>query len=81
MLTTEDPMPTPDQDKPGTPGQGGAQTRSENLLPAESGKDDGRFDVAEEVNLDQQSDSARRVGQADPTTAQDEVQRNAPGAR
>jgi hypothetical protein len=37
--------------------------RSENLLPAE-GADDGRFEVAEEVNLDQQSDGARRVGRA-----------------
>jgi hypothetical protein len=39
----------------------GAQQRSEGLLPA--GKaEDGRFDVAEEVNADQQSDAMRRVG-------------------
>jgi len=37
--------------------------RSENLLPADDAAD-GRYDVAEEVNLDEQSDEARRVGQA-----------------
>lgn len=37
--------------------------RSDNLLPA-GDSDDGRFDVAEEVNLDQQSDAARHIGQA-----------------
>lgn len=37
--------------------------RSENLLPGEEGAEDGRFEVAEEVNLDMQSDDARRVGQ------------------
>ena len=37
--------------------------RSDNLLPAD-GTDDGRYDVAEEVNMDQQSDAARRVGQS-----------------
>jgi hypothetical protein len=57
MATSRQPEPTP-------PGQGGAKSRSENLLPADSNAGDGRFDVAEEVNLDQQSDSARRVGQA-----------------
>lgn len=59
-----------------TPGQGGQQgqpedkqfktdnlNRSENLLPGEEGAEDGRFEVAEEVNLDMQSDDARRVGQ------------------
>ena len=35
--------------------------RSENLLPADDAED-GRYDVAEEVNLDQQSDQLRRVG-------------------
>jgi hypothetical protein len=35
--------------------------RSENLLPGDDA-DDGRYDVAEEVNLDQQSDQLRRVG-------------------
>jgi hypothetical protein len=49
--------------------------RSENLLPA-GDKDDGRFDVAEEVNLDQQSDAARRIGQAPANPAPD-----VPGAR
>jgi hypothetical protein len=35
--------------------------RSENLLPDDDAQD-GRYDVAEEVNLDQQSDQLRRVG-------------------
>lgn len=39
------------------------ENRSENLLPAEPGSDDGRFEVAEEVSLDQQSDATRKVGQ------------------
>ena len=43
--------------------QGGAEQRSENLLPTDGG-DDGQFNVAEEVSLDQQGDMARRVGQA-----------------
>lgn len=43
--------------------QGGSEQRSEGLLPAD-GQDDGRFEVAEEVSLDQQSDQMRRVGQA-----------------
>jgi hypothetical protein len=38
-----------------------AGSRSEGLLPAGGAADD-RFDVAEEVSLDQQSDAARRVG-------------------
>lgn len=37
--------------------------RSENLLPGEEGAEDGRFEIAEEVNLDIQSDDTRRVGQ------------------
>ena len=37
------------------------EQRSENLLPADDAAD-GRYDVAEEVNSDQQSDAARRVG-------------------
>jgi hypothetical protein len=37
--------------------------RSENLLPDDDAED-GRYDVAEEVNLDQQSDKLRRVGKA-----------------
>ncbi|GGY08963.1 hypothetical protein GJV26_05170 [Massilia dura] len=46
-----------------TPGnaQRDAGSRSEGLLPA-GGETDGRFDVAEEVSFDQQSDQARRVG-------------------
>lgn len=46
------------------PAAGGQDKRSENLLPGEGGAEDGRFDVAEEVSLDQHSDEARRVGQA-----------------
>jgi hypothetical protein len=38
-----------------------AHDRSENLLPGDDAED-GRYDVAEEVNLDQQSDMLRRVG-------------------
>jgi hypothetical protein len=38
-----------------------AENRSESLLPGDDAKD-GRYDVAEEVNLDQQSDQLRRVG-------------------
>jgi hypothetical protein len=38
-----------------------AENRSENLLPGDDAKD-GRYGVAEEVNLDQQSDRLRRVG-------------------
>jgi hypothetical protein len=38
-----------------------AENRSESLLPGDNA-DDGRYDVAEEVNLDQQSDQLRRVG-------------------
>jgi hypothetical protein len=38
-----------------------AENRSESLLPG-GDADDGRYDVAEEVNLDQQSDQLRRVG-------------------
>lgn len=43
---------------------GGQDNRSDNLLPGEDGAEDGRFDVAEEVSLDQHSDSARHIGQA-----------------
>jgi hypothetical protein len=57
------------QDQQGQKGQQGQQNqqrsenRSENLLPGDD-KKDGRYDVAEEVNLDQQGDMARRVGKA-----------------
>ena len=39
--------------------------RSDNLLPtgADDSADDGRFEVAEEVSFDQQSDSSRKIGQ------------------
>lgn len=37
------------------------EQRSENLLPGDDAAD-GRYEVAEEVNLDQQSDALRRVG-------------------
>lgn len=51
--------------KPGVPvPAGGQDNRSDNLLPGDEGAEDGRFDVAEEVNLDQQSNEARRIGQA-----------------
>lgn len=59
----------------GTAPQADAQPgqRSENLLPTDgdSTSDDGRFDIAEEVSLDQQSDSSRKIGQlADDASAQ-----------
>lgn len=41
--------------------QRGDVARSEGLLPGQ-GETDGRYDVAEEVSLDQQSDRARNVG-------------------
>ena len=45
-------------------GAGEKKERSDALLPADDDSaDDGRLEVAEEVNLDQQSDAARRVGQ------------------
>jgi hypothetical protein len=59
-------MTTPDQaGKTKSPSaQGGQDARSDKLLPADSKSGDGRFDVAEEVSLDQQSDTARQVGAA-----------------
>jgi hypothetical protein len=41
------------------------ETRSDNLFPTDNDTsgDDGRFDIAEEVSLDQQTDSSRKVGQ------------------
>lgn len=60
------------EQRSGNPAQ---PNRSDNLLPA-GDTDDGRFDVAEEVNLDQQSDAARRIGQAPANPAPD-----VPGAR
>ncbi|MFK3737637.1 hypothetical protein [Massilia sp. TN1-12] len=75
-------MATPDQGKDNLQrAPAGAQQRSENLLPADSGNgsdaggdaagDDGRYEVAEEVNLDQQSDLARRVGKPPKGIASD----------
>lgn len=57
---------TPDQQQ---------NARSEDLLPADSADNtaDGRFEVAEEVNLDQQSDSTRHIGQAPEGMATDAV--------
>lgn len=40
------------------------QARSEGLLPEVPDDDDEHVDVAEEMNLDQQSEQARRVGHA-----------------
>lgn len=55
-----------------TPDQNDEVSRSENLLPAGAADDeDGRFEVAEEVSLDQQSDDTRRVGQAPKGAAAD----------
>ena len=56
-----------------TPGQDGEISRSEDLLPAGAADNtaDGRFEVAEEVSLDQQSDATRRVGKAPKGIASD----------
>jgi hypothetical protein len=53
-----------------TPAQGGQENRSDNLLPADDAAD-GRYDVAEEVSLDQQSDATRRVGKPPKGIASD----------
>lgn len=52
---------------------GGQDQRSDNLLPGDEGAEDGRFDVAEEVSLDQHSDEARRVGQVSENGIADAV--------
>ncbi|MGJ7917265.1 hypothetical protein ACI48D_17540 [Massilia sp. LXY-6] len=56
-----------------TPDQNGEVSRSEDLLPAGAADNtaDGRFEVAEEVSLDQQSDATRRVGQPPTGIASD----------
>jgi hypothetical protein len=56
-----------------TPDQNGEVSRSEDLLPAGAADNtaDGRFEVAEEVSLDQQSDATRRVGKAPKGIASD----------
>lgn len=46
------------------------QDRSENLLPTDGSQDE-QLNVAEEVNLDQQGDMARRVGKAPKGIASD----------
>jgi hypothetical protein len=55
------------------PDQNGEISRSEDLLPAGAADNtaDGRFEVAEEVSLDQQSDATRRVGKAPKGIASD----------
>jgi hypothetical protein len=66
-------MTNPDQAgasrPPAAPGE--QDVRSENLLPDDDKSGDGRFDVAEEVSLDQQSDTARQVGKAPAGAAAD----------
>ena len=58
-MATIDPRGQPQAPHPSTD----EHSRSENLLPGEEGAEDGRFEVAEEVSLDIQSDDTRRVGQ------------------
>lgn len=49
---------------PAAPGGGAESTQSDNALSgnADEGGEDGRFNVAEEVNTDQQSDAIRHTG-------------------
>lgn len=58
-----DQKPTDPANQP-SPAGGGQDARADTLLPGDGGADDGRFEVAEEVSLDQQSDEARHIGQA-----------------
>ena len=70
------------QDKQDTANPGNAQraeNRSENLLPGDDGGD-GRYEVAEEVNLDQQSDQLRRVGHAPKGIASDALPESLKGS-
>lgn len=69
MAPTQAQDPQPGNQSGGN--QGGNEQRSEGLLPA-GDDDDGRFDVAEEVNLDQQSDKLRKVGQLPDTKPADD---------
>eukprot|EP01114_Cavostelium_apophysatum_P022871 TRINITY_DN8424_c0_g1_i1.p3 TRINITY_DN8424_c0_g1~~TRINITY_DN8424_c0_g1_i1.p3 ORF type:complete len:100 (-),score=24.72 TRINITY_DN8424_c0_g1_i1:672-971(-) len=76
----EDSMAPPTQNQKDQPASGanpaaggGQDQRSENLLPGDEGAEDGRFDVAEEVSLDQHSDEARRVGQVSENGIADAV--------
>lgn len=57
--TTAAPSAVPD---PRSANEAAAPPRSASLLPADGDDPDGRFAVAEEVSLDQQSDSARQIG-------------------
>ena len=61
-MATTDPRGQPQNPQAPQPGPD-EHNRSENLLPGEEGAEDGRFEVAEEVSLDIQSDDTRRVGQ------------------
>ncbi|HYD82077.1 MAG TPA: SRPBCC family protein [Paucimonas sp.] len=58
-------------------GQGTRGTQSDSLLSQSAARqsDDGRFGIAEEQNLDQQSDAARRVGSMPQPSAQDDAMR------
>ncbi len=58
--------------KPGAEGTD-PNNRSDNLLPTDGTNEDGRFEVAEEINLDQQSDATRGVGQASPGGVADSI--------
>jgi hypothetical protein len=69
MPTTHSGQPDPGPATPAGTEAGPAEARSESLLPAGDEQDDGRFAVAEEVSLDQQSDAARRVGALPPDPA------------
>jgi hypothetical protein len=72
----ESAMATTEQHAPdAAAGNVAGPTRSDNLLPPGEEDSDGRFEVAEEVNLDEQSDAARRIGQAP-----DQPAPNVPGA-
>jgi len=64
-MTGQDKRKDPNAQRAGPGQQQRAENRSahrsESLLPGDDAGD-GRYDVAEEVNLDQQSDQLRRVG-------------------
>jgi hypothetical protein len=62
FIAQEHTMSNDTIDTTGTPNP---ENRSDNLFPTENDDsgDDGRFEIAEEVSMDQQSDSSRKVGQ------------------
>ncbi|ATQ77060.1 hypothetical protein CR152_22985 [Massilia violaceinigra] len=64
--TTAAPSAAPD---PAGANEAAAPPRSPSLLPTNGDDPDGRFAVAEEVSLDQQSDSARQIGASPPDPA------------